>query len=113
MKDIAQVGGSLGGLATGIALKNLGHDITILERNPTPLLHDQGAGIVAGGDSLAFFDRYNRCKQPIAVTSQRRQYVDRDGKIVHKVEMVQNMSSVSFCSHRRLGRYIQLLIVNR
>ncbi len=92
---LQQVGGSLGGLATGIALKALGHDTTILERNAEPLLHDQGAGIVAGGDALEFLERYNRCEQPVAVKSERRQYLDREGKVVHKVDMVQEMSSVS------------------
>ena len=85
----------MGGLAAGIALKALGHDTTILERNSAPLLHDQGAGIVAGGDALEFFERYNRCNQPIAVRSKRRQYLDRKGNVVHQVDMVQNMSSVS------------------
>ncbi|KAI0430896.1 hypothetical protein F5Y09DRAFT_306439 [Xylaria sp. FL1042] len=87
------VGGSLGGLATGLALKALGHDTTILERNPKPLLQDQGAGIVAGGDTLDFFQRYNRCTRPLAVTSYARQYLDREGNIVHKEEMLQNMTS--------------------
>ncbi|KAI0182402.1 monooxygenase [Xylaria flabelliformis] len=87
------VGGSLGGLATGLALKALGHDTTILERNPKPLLQDQGAGIVAGGDTLDFLNRYNRCKRPFAVNSYARQYLDRDGNIVHKEEMVQRMTS--------------------
>ncbi|KAK3390008.1 monooxygenase [Podospora didyma] len=88
------VGGSLGGLATGIALKALGHDITILERNTAPLLHDQGAGIVAGGDALEFMDRYNRCqRQEVAVRSDRRQYLDKEGNIVHRVDAEQNMSS--------------------
>ncbi|KAI1293178.1 hypothetical protein F5Y03DRAFT_334444 [Xylaria venustula] len=87
------VGGSLGGLATGLALKALGHDTTILERNPKPLLQDQGAGIVAGGDTLDFFKRYNRCNRPLAVTSHARQYLDREGNIVHKEEMEQNMTS--------------------
>jgi len=89
----------LGGLAAGITLKSLGHKTTILERNPTPLLHDQGAGIVAGGDTLDFFKKYDRCKQPIAVSSTRRQYLDKAGNIVHKVEMAQNMSSVSSLLH--------------
>ena len=84
----------MGGLAAGIALKALGHDTMILERNPSPLLHDQGAGIVAGGDSLEFFEKYNKCKQPIAVASRMRQYLDMEGNVVHKVAMVQNMSSV-------------------
>ncbi|OTA99477.1 hypothetical protein M426DRAFT_269178 [Hypoxylon sp. CI-4A] len=87
------VGGSLGGLATGLALKALGHDTTILERNPAPLLQDQGAGIVAGGDTLELFKRYNRCDRAISVSSSRRQYLDKDGNIVHTEEMEQNMTS--------------------
>lgn len=94
LTDKQQVGGSLGGLATGIALKALGHDTTILERNTAPLLHDQGAGIVAGGHSLEFFERYNHCqRQAVAVRSERRQYLDKTGNVVHKVDGVQNMSS--------------------
>ncbi|ORY02578.1 hypothetical protein BCR34DRAFT_627530 [Clohesyomyces aquaticus] len=87
------VGGSLGGLCTGLALKPLRHTITILERNPSSLLHNQGAGIVAGGDTLAFFKRYDRCGRDLAVSSQCRQYLDKDGKIVHREDMVQNMTS--------------------
>ncbi|KAL9107337.1 MAG: hypothetical protein Q9227_007789 [Pyrenula ochraceoflavens] len=87
------IGGSLGGLAAGLALKSLGHDTTILERNPTPLLDNQGAGIVAGGDTLAFFKRYNRCDRPIAVSSQCRLYLDKEGNVIHKKDMVQNMTS--------------------
>ncbi|KAI0165290.1 FAD/NAD(P)-binding domain-containing protein [Hypoxylon sp. FL1284] len=87
------VGGSLGGLATGLALKSLGHDTTILERNPAPLLQDQGAGIVAGGDTLELFRRYNQCDQAFAVGSKRRQYLDREGNVVHREEMPQNMTS--------------------
>ena len=88
-----QVGGSLGGLCVGIALKSLGHNTTILERNPTPLLQNQGAGIVAGGDTLAFFQKYDRCSRPIAVTSQARLYLDQSGEIVHEEWMKQNMTS--------------------
>ncbi|KAF1961943.1 FAD/NAD(P)-binding domain-containing protein [Byssothecium circinans] len=93
--DIIIVGGSLGGLATALALKALPHhhNIIILERNPTPLLHNQGAGIVAGGDTLRFFQRYDRCNRDLAVSSQRRQYLNNDGDIVHKEDMVQNMTS--------------------
>ncbi|KAL7619796.1 hypothetical protein AAE478_010339 [Parahypoxylon ruwenzoriense] len=87
------VGGSLGGLAAGLALKALGHNTTILERNPAPLLQDQGAGIVAGGDTLEFFKRYNRCDRRFAVSSKRRQYLDRAGNVVHMEDMEQNMTS--------------------
>jgi 2-polyprenyl-6-methoxyphenol hydroxylase-like FAD-dependent oxidoreductase len=77
----------------GLALKSLGHNTTILERNPTPLLHNQGAGVVAGGDMLAFFNKYDRCKRPIAVASQKRMYLDKSGKVVHEENMEQNMTS--------------------
>ncbi|KAK5625706.1 hypothetical protein RRF57_001422 [Xylaria bambusicola] len=87
------MGGSLGGLAAGLALKALGHDTTILERNPKPLLQDQGAGIVAGDDTLDFFARYNRCDRPVAIISHGRQYLDREGNIVHREEMEQSTTS--------------------
>ena len=84
--NVIVVGGSLGGLAAGLALKRNGHNVTILERNPTSLLHNQGAGIVAGGDTLEFFERYDRCTRPIAVNSYGRQYFGKDGNIVHKAD---------------------------
>ncbi|KAL2279625.1 hypothetical protein FJTKL_13312 [Diaporthe vaccinii] len=90
---IVIVGGSLGGLATGLALKSQGHDTTILERNPTPLLQDQGAGIVAGGDTLGFLKTYVRSDRPMAVTSHKRLYLDKDGIVIHTEEMEQNMTS--------------------
>jgi len=93
----SQIGASLGGLATALALKRLpaphAHTITLLERNPTALLHNQGAGIVAGGDTLALFERYNKCDRGLAVSSTRRQYLNKDGEIVHKEDMKQNMTS--------------------
>ena len=95
----------MGGLAAGLALKELGHDTTILERNPTPLLHDQGAGIVAGGDTLEFFKRYNRCDRPIGVTSKRRQYLDKNGEVVHQKDVTQSMTSWDLAYHLMRANY--------
>ena len=92
-KHIIIVGGSLGGLFAGVALKQHGFDTTILERNPTNLLDNQGAGIVAGGDTLAFFERYDRCGRDVAVPSQKRMYLDREGRVVHEEVMRQTMTS--------------------
>lgn len=101
--DVIIVGASLGGLATALALKRLppphAHNITLLERNPNALLHNQGAGIVAGGDTLAFFKRYDRCDRTLAVSSIRRQYLNKDGQIVHKEDMRQNMTSWDLVYH--------------
>ncbi|KAB5527916.1 monooxygenase [Coniochaeta sp. 2T2.1] len=98
-------GGSLGGLATGIALRELGHDTTILERDRNPLLHDQGAGIVAGGHSLEFLSKYNRCQRPVAIHSERRQYVDKDGNVVHSVNANHNMTSWDLTYHILRANY--------
>lgn len=65
----------------------------MLERNADPVLDNQGAGIVAGGDTLASFERYDRTGSELAVSSLRRQYLDKDGKVVHKEDMTQNMTS--------------------
>lgn len=104
-KHIVIVGGSLGGLFTGVALKQHGFDTTILERNPTNLLENQGAGIVAGGDTLAFFDRYDRCKRPVAVESQKRVYLDQSGEVVHEEEMKQTMTSWDLCYYMLRANY--------
>lgn len=104
-KHIVIVGGSLGGLFTGVALKQHGYDTTILERNPTNLLDNQGAGIVAGGDTLAFFERYDRCKRPVAVPSQKRMYLDQSGKVVHEEVMKQTMTSWDLCYYMLRANY--------
>lgn len=74
-------------------LKRLGHTVRIYERNPTPLLHNQGAGVVAGGDTQAFFSKFDATKRPIAVTSRLRQYLDPQGNQIHEEGTVQKMTS--------------------
>lgn len=92
-QHVVIVGGSLAGLFAGVALKTHGISTTVLERNPNNLLDNQGAGIVAGGDTIAFFDRYDRCRRDVAIPSQRRIYLDQKGEIVHEEVMKQTMTS--------------------
>lgn len=92
-QTILIVGGSLAGLLTAIPLKRQGHSITILERSPTPLLHDQGAGVVAGGPLQDYFARYDATRTPIAVTSRARQYLDIGGEVIDYEERAQRMTS--------------------
>lgn len=56
--------------------------VTILERSPTPLLHNQGAGVVAGSETQTFFSKYVCPGHEIAVKSSQRLYLDRKGGIV-------------------------------
>ena len=100
-KDIVIVGGSLGGLFAGVALKHLRKDlnIRILERNPTPLLHDQGAGVVAGKDVQEFFRKHDRTKTPLTITSHERLYLDRTGKVIDRENTEQHMTSWDILYH--------------
>lgn len=86
-------GGSLAGLMTGLALKSHGIKTTILERNPSFLLENQGAGIVAGGDTLKFFQTYDRSGRDVAIESKKRVYLDQKGEVVWEEKMKQTMTS--------------------
>ncbi|KAF2849165.1 monooxygenase [Plenodomus tracheiphilus IPT5] len=100
-KNIIIVGGSLGGLLTGVALKRLRKDfnIRIFERNPTPLLQDQGAGVVAGKDVQKFFKIHDRTQTPLAVTSRQRLYLDKSGKVIDREDKEQHMTSWDLLYH--------------
>ncbi|KAE8848707.1 hypothetical protein HRS9122_02723 [Pyrenophora teres f. teres] len=100
-KNIVIVGGSLGGLLTGVALKRLRKDlnIRIFERNPTPLLQDQGAGVVAGQDVQKFFKTHDRSQTPLTVPSHQRLYLDRGGKVISRHDQEQRMTSWDLLYH--------------
>ncbi|TKA70744.1 hypothetical protein B0A49_07653 [Cryomyces minteri] len=91
--NVIVIGGSLGGLMHGIVLKRLGHTVRILERNPSPLLHNQGAGVVAGNDTQDFFQHHDLTHRPLAVTSHLRHYLDVKGNEIHREEYAQQMTS--------------------
>lgn len=83
-KSIIIVGGSLAGLMHALTFLSLPNPpkVRILERSPTKLLHNQGAGIVAGNDTQQFFDKYVRPGRDMVVTSTRRHYLNRKGEIM-------------------------------
>jgi 2-polyprenyl-6-methoxyphenol hydroxylase-like FAD-dependent oxidoreductase len=91
-KNAIIIGGSLGGLLTGVVLKRLGHRVTIFERSPIPLLQDQGAGIVAGGDTLTFLKQFDRIQKDVAVISPMRHYLNIKGEEINREEWEQKMT---------------------
>jgi 2-polyprenyl-6-methoxyphenol hydroxylase-like FAD-dependent oxidoreductase len=70
--DIAIIGGSLGGLfaATPLLRMPQKHRVTILERSGTPLLHDQGAGVVAGGNVQKWVEKFDVFGKEARVSTQ-------------------------------------------
>lgn len=96
-KKVVIVGGSLGGLFTGIVFLRLGYTVTILERTPASSLKDQGAGIAfylmippikeamknlgtSGAPIVDFMEQYDRTNTP-TLTADGILYVNRDGSI--------------------------------
>lgn len=93
---IIVIGGSLAGLFNATTLRRLGHKVTILERSPVPLLHDQGAGVVAGNETLEWVEQYGKTRrtaEDISVLSQQRLYLDRSGNIIDRENSRQRMTS--------------------
>lgn len=93
---IIVIGGSLAGLFNAITLRRLGHKVTILERSPVRLLHDQGAGVVAGNETLQWVEKYGqsrRTAEDISVLSQQRLYLDRKGNVIDREDSRQRMTS--------------------
>lgn len=78
---------------TSIALRRLGHNVTIYERSPTPLLHDQGAGVVAGEDVQKFMSKYDKLNRPITVDSKQRLYLNKAGDVIDREDKTQRMTS--------------------
>jgi len=84
LNNVVIVGGSLAGLMHALTIleESPNTKIRILERSPSALLHNQGAGVVAGSEVQKFFHEYVRPGREIAVTSKQRLYLDKNGDIV-------------------------------
>ncbi|KAK4542667.1 hypothetical protein LTR36_006239 [Oleoguttula mirabilis] len=83
-ESVIIVGGSLAGLMHALTLLSLPSPpkVRILERSPTALLHNQGAGVVAGNETQQFFAEYVRPGRDIAVTSPARHYLNHQGEVM-------------------------------
>jgi len=102
-KSVIIVGGSLAGLMHALVFLSLPSPpkVRILERSPTALLHDQGAGVVAGSETQEFFAKYVRPGRDIAVTSPMRHYLNRKGDVMPETvkHQTQRMTSWDLLYH--------------
>jgi 2,6-dihydroxypyridine 3-monooxygenase len=77
-------GGSLGGLTAGLVLREIGCEVDVLERSPTPL-EGRGAGIVLHPSTVRWWREHN--VRPLAEMSagmRRLRYLDARGAITHE-----------------------------
>lgn len=88
---IAIAGGSVGGLAAGIALRAIGAEVDIYERSPGPL-QSGGAGIVVQPDLLNLLQAHGAPALPMTGCSSRR-YLDPDGRATRSATAHQQFTS--------------------
>jgi 2,6-dihydroxypyridine 3-monooxygenase len=78
---VVVVGGSLGGLCAGLALRCVGCDVEIFERSSSEL-KDRGAGLVVQMELLQYLERHGiATREAISVPSRYRQYLAREGGV--------------------------------
>ncbi|NEQ19028.1 MAG: hypothetical protein F6K28_03525 [Microcoleus sp. SIO2G3] len=86
------IGGSLGGLFTGIMLRSIGWEVDIYERSPHRL-DSRGGGIVLQPDVVAAFQRAGIPVERLGVVAHERYYLNRDGTIDQRMPMRQTLTS--------------------
>ncbi|KAL8752707.1 MAG: hypothetical protein Q9184_005653 [Pyrenodesmia sp. 2 TL-2023] len=95
------IGGSLAGLMHGIAIKRLGHDVTIFEQHQSSTREGQAAGIVTMEHSQNFLDRHDLLKdQPYAVNCSSVQILDKNLKVKIEFQRPMMMSSWNVLYYR-------------
>jgi 2-polyprenyl-6-methoxyphenol hydroxylase-like FAD-dependent oxidoreductase len=87
------IGGSLGGLATAVALRAIGWRVDVFERSPHAL-DSRGGGLVLQPDVLELFEFAGLAQHaPLAVPSADRIFLDRKGDVVQRGYQPQSQTS--------------------
>ncbi|MDB5384875.1 MAG: dhpH [Planctomycetaceae bacterium] len=90
---VVVIGGSLGGLFSAIALRDLGYGVSVFEKS-SGLMRDRGAGIVLQSEVTELFRRYSiGTTNEISVPVRDRRYLNHDGTVAEDGRMAQDMTS--------------------
>lgn len=85
----------------GIAIKRLGHDVTILEQYLSSKREGQAAGIATMEHGQAFLNTHDRLKeQPYAVSVSGVQFLDKELKVVGGYQVPLKMTSWNVLYYR-------------
>jgi 2,6-dihydroxypyridine 3-monooxygenase len=90
---VAVVGGSVGGLTAALLLRELGLDVTVLERSGAEL-EERGAGIgFLPASSRYLAERAGLDLDQLSVSTRSIRYLDRQGRVVHEQDQPYRFSS--------------------
>jgi 2-polyprenyl-6-methoxyphenol hydroxylase-like FAD-dependent oxidoreductase len=103
--NVAIIGGSLGGLAAGIVLRDLGHEVRTYEKS-AGLMDDRGAGIVLQPETMTLLERVRRGgADRVSVSCETRRYLNRDGGTKVEMPMAQRFTSWGALYHTLRGAF--------
>ncbi|KAE8765916.1 FAD-dependent monooxygenase [Georgenia thermotolerans] len=89
------VGGSIGGLTAGLLLRDLGFDVTVVERTPQ-VLSGRGGGIVLQPDTLRWFaERSRRKPEEVSTFTNHLRYLGAGNAVLHEESVEWRYSSWS------------------
>lgn len=94
---------------SGVVLKRLGHNVRILNRDPSSSLQGQGAGISALQNVQDFLKSYDITKKPHAVVSSQIQFLNRQGAVTKTTEVSMHMTSWNVLYYRLRANFDGLL----
>lgn len=93
MRRALVIGGSLGGLFTGLLLRQAGWDVTVFERSPRDLA-SRGVGVGTHPEQLDIMRRVGSTVDPsIGVPIRERICLGRDGSVIARLPFQKVMSS--------------------
>src|SRR5260370_19939139 len=84
LPKVAVIGGSIGGLCTGIAVRCLGCEVKIYEQSPTPL-RGRGGGLVVQYEMLDWMASHGIATlATLSLPGVERHFLDRDGRVIQR-----------------------------
>lgn len=89
----------------GIVLKRMGHNVWILERSPSALLAEQGAGIGVSDDLEAFMEEYDLVRAPYMLRSPEAFVVDSQGSLITTLKPGVRATSWNTLYYRLRGNF--------
>lgn len=94
---------------SGIVLKRRGHNVRILNRDPSSSLQGQGAGISALHTVQEYLSSYDITKKPYSVLSTKLQFLNKKGESTKTMDVSMSMTSWNVLYYRLRANFDGLL----
>lgn len=94
---------------SGVVLKRLGHNVHILNRDPSSSMQGQGAGISALQNVQELLQSYDITKKPHSVLSPQIQFLNKEGAVTKTMEVAMHLTSWNVLYYRLRANFDGLL----